>query len=90
MNFSDAVLKLKLVQYYIEGTETPGSGLATMKEVQDWGQNCFGIDRNKTKQINQQLVNEGFLKERKKPVQYFQINVSAAHNLLGKVNMIIE
>ena len=90
MNISDAVLKLKLVQFYIEGTETPGGGLATMKEVQDWGHNCFGIDRNKVKQINQQLVNDGLLKERKKPVQYFQINIVAGSNLLGKVNMIIE
>ena len=53
MNVSDCALKLKLIQFYIEGTETPGSGLATIKEVQDWGQNCFGVERNKIKQINQ-------------------------------------
>ena len=49
MNISDSALKLKLVQFYIEGTETPGAGLATMKEIQDWGQTCLSVDRNKIK-----------------------------------------
>ena len=33
MNLSDSALKLKLVEFYIEGTETPGAGLATIKEI---------------------------------------------------------
>ena len=90
MNISDSALKLKLVQFYIEGTETPGAGLATMKEIQDWAQTCCNVDRNKIKQINQQLVNDGLLKEKKKPVQYFQMNVGQNGELLAKVNYIIE
>lgn len=45
-----------------------------MKELQDWATDeC--IDKNKVKQVNQQLVNEGLLVERKKPTQFFQVSV---------------
>ena len=34
-------------------------------------------------------MNDGLLKEKKKPVQFFQISLEGG-NLLGKVNVIIE
>ena len=55
------------MQYYLEG-----NNMLTFKEVQDWAQeNDF--DKNKVKNFNQQLVNDGFLKEKKKPTQFFYV-----------------
>ena len=84
------MLKLKLVQFYIEGTETPGMGLATLKEIQDWAQTSLGVDRNKIKQMNQQLINEGLVREKKKPTPYFQMTVGQSGELQARVDFFIE
>ena len=52
------------MEFYIVSEEH--SGLLTMREIQDWAQEN-NLDKNKVKQLNQQLVNEGVLLERKKP-----------------------
>ena len=61
---SDSTIKLQLMEFYLVNEET--SGLLTLREVQEWATEQ-GFDKNKVKQLNQQLVNEGLLVERKKP-----------------------
>ena len=61
-------MKLRLLEYYIASEQH--SGLLTMREIQDWATEQ-NYDKNKVKQVNQQLVNEGLIVERKKPTQFF-------------------
>ena len=69
----DSAIKLRLMEFYLlSGDSQQLGGLLTVRDLQEWALDQ-GLDKNKVKQINQQLVNEGLLLERKRPTQFFQV-----------------
>ena len=74
---------MKLIELYLTR-----DNVQTAKDLQDWAKESE-FDRNKVKTLNQQLVNDGFIKEKKKPTQFFYVALEA-DEVKGKVAGLIH
>lgn len=62
-------VKFKLIDYYLSSIQTQ---ILTPKDILEWAHQ-HSFDPSVAKAINQQLVGEGILRERKKPFLFYQI-----------------